>query len=278
LRGVKQPSTKGIVKTNASLSAGSSLLSLALCLFAGSPLDCRATPLTATAAVQTLPDPAAPIVTYLKAGSEPVPPAGDTAVGAPPGWMAVDLPGPFEAYVLDKDLTKGLEVKPGSSIYLAPKPDAGVLEIAASGDKFEITGLYGKWTQVHFDKHLVGYIQTIPSPASVPMATPVASAASTPLPASVLGQPAPTGEDAAIPRSLEGTFASTRHAFAPHRPYDWAIVDESGSRLAYLDLSKLLLTDQPESYVGKSVVVTGPMSTVSSGKDIVITVEGLQLK
>jgi hypothetical protein len=264
------------VKTHASLSAVGGLLSLALSLGAG-PLDCRAAPLTATAAVQTQPDPASPVVTYLKAGSEPVP-AGDAAVGAP-GWIAVDLPGPFEAYVQEKDFTKGLDVKPGSSLYLAPKSDAGVLTTAQKGDKIEITGLDGKWTQVRLDKHLVGYINTTPpaaAPAPLDMASAPAVAISPTTPA--VGRPAPTGETAALPRVLEGKFVSTHHFLSGHVPYDWALVDEVGSRLAYLDLSKLLLTEQPATYAGKSVVVSGSLLAGPDGKDVVLAVESLQLQ
>src|SRR5580658_7846511 len=78
-----------------------------------------AAPLAQTTAVQTRPDPAAPVITFLKAGSEPVP-AGDAAGIVPPGWLAVSLPGPFDGYVQNKDLTKDLNVKPGSSVRLSP--------------------------------------------------------------------------------------------------------------------------------------------------------------
>ncbi len=51
-----------------------------------------ATPLMETAAVQTRPDPAAPAITYLKAGSEPVV-ATNALATTPAGWLAVELPG-----------------------------------------------------------------------------------------------------------------------------------------------------------------------------------------
>jgi hypothetical protein len=268
------------VKTSASHSAAFGLLSLALGL-AAVPTAGRAAPLSATAAVQTLPDPAAPIVTYLKAGSEPAP-ATDPSAVAPPGWIAVDLAGPFEAYVLDKDFTKGLDVKPGSALYLAPKPDAGILATAAKGDQIEIIGLYGKWTQVRLDKHLTGYVNLAPPTAHVTEAAPAAPAVPAAAPAAALpepaaGQPVAQGTDAALPRILEGTFQSTRHAFVPRRPFDWEIVDSSGTRLAYLDLSKLLLTEQPATYNGKSVVVSGSLHA-TEGKEFVLAVESLQLR
>jgi hypothetical protein len=281
LRRAKQPPTKGGVKTTALLPAAFGPCLLALALAAGSSTG-RATPLTATAAVQTQPDPAAPIITYLKAGTEPAAPSADAAtLPAPPGWLAVAVPGPFEAYVLNKDFTKGLEVKPGSSVYLAPKDGAGVLTVTTAGDKSEITGLFGKWTQIHLEKNLVGYIQL--SPAAAPeSAVPPASA---PPPVAAAPGPAVAGTAAASPsdgpalaRTFEGRFVSTHHVFGPRKPFEWQLVDESGTRLAYLDLSQLMFTDQVGKYTDHSVVVYGAVHPDVNGEDIVITVESLQLK
>ena len=79
-----------------------------------------AAPLSETTAVHTKPDRAAPAITYLKAGAEPVAVPGAMA-GTPAGWMAVEVAGPFEAYVENKDLTKGLDVKPGSPRRCQPR-------------------------------------------------------------------------------------------------------------------------------------------------------------
>ena len=88
-----------------------------------------AAPLAATTAVHTKPDATSPAISFLKAGAEPVP-APNAPPSLPAGWIAIELPGPFEAYVENKDLTKGLDVKPGVSIRVAPKSDAGVLAVA----------------------------------------------------------------------------------------------------------------------------------------------------
>ena len=274
LRSAKQPSTKRIVKTHALLSAASGPLFAVLTLFAGSTPG-QAAPLMATAAVQTQPDPSAPIITYLKAGSDPAPAAGDSVVAPPPGWMAVAVPGPFQGYVLNKDFTKGLTVKPGSSVYLAPKPDAGVLAVTAAGDKTEITGLYVKWTQISLARDLVGYIQTAaPAQASQPTAAP----APIPVLSAGPGTAVSGGADAVLPRSFEGRFSATHHLFAKHQHYDWQLTDESGSRVAYVDVSKLLFTEQVDTYADRALVVYGSVSAVPGGKDIVIAAESLQLK
>lgn len=240
-------------------------------------LPCLAEPLAQTVAVQTRPDPAAPIVTYLKAGSEPVP--ATTAEALPLGWMAVQIPGPFDAYVLNRDLTKGLDVKESASIYLEPKPDSGVLTTAAKGDKTEITGLYGRWTKIRLQKDLVGYVQLTSAADASPAPLVSAPSGGTPTPAVVSGPGKPVSVEAAsLPRFFEGRFVSSRRTLMSRRPFDWQLDDSSGTRFAYLDLGKLLLTDQIDRYIDHSVVVYGTLKPMPGGKDIVIDVENLRLQ
>lgn len=277
-----------LLRSTALFLAGSSLLAAA--------------PLTATTAVHTKPDASSPAITSLPAGTEPAPAAAALA-STPAGWMAVELPGPFKAYVENKDLTKSLDVKPGAPMRVAPKVDAGVLTLAEKGDKTSISGLRGKWTEVSLEKNLVGYINvggaagymppiattpasaapkpTAPSPAPTPMgASPVSPGVygvSTPGQATGmvnLGD----GGSATLPRQFAGKFVSTRRAFAPRRPYDFALNDDAGKRYAYLDTSKLLLTEQIEKYIDHAVVVFGTAKNAGDGRDIVIEVETLQLK
>ncbi|HVU34771.1 MAG TPA: hypothetical protein VHE61_15165 [Opitutaceae bacterium] len=248
-------------------------------------------PLTETTAVHTKPDSASPAVTYLKAGTE-APPASAAMANTPAGWMAVELPGPFQGYVMDRDLTKGLDVKPGTPILLQPKADAPVLAVAERGDKTSITGLHGKWTQISLQKSLVGYIRVAGSAESLPPIATTPAAAGEPAPA----QPAPApqtygamgpgqavpianqgGNLSTLPRQFTGKFVSTRSLFHPRRPYDWALNDNAGRRFAYLDMSKLLLTDQLDKYIGHFVVVFGAAKPTADHQDIVIQVESLQL-
>jgi len=267
-------------------------LLLHVALLASAATRLIAGPLAVTTAVHTKPDPASSAISYLKAGTTPVP-AGGGNISAPDGWMAIDLAGPFEGYVeSNKDLTKGLDVKPGTNIRLAPRPDAGVLTVAEKGDKVSITGLRGKWTQISLEKPLVGYIriaaESAPS-ATVPKAPRVpAQVASAPVAPGIYGvatpgQAAPMvdlgdGGSSALPRQFAGLFVSTRRPFAPRRPYDYALNDDAGKRYAYLDISKLLLTEQIEKYIDRKVVVFGAGKNSADGKDIVIVVETLQLK
>lgn len=257
----------------------------------------KAAPLAVTTAVHTKPDARSTTVTFLKAGTEPAVAAGQLA-STPAGWMAVELPGPFEGFVENKDLAKSLDVKEGAPIRLAPKPDAGVLAIAEKGDKTDIIGIQGRWTQISLQKKLIGYINVGTAPGYVPpIATtpaggqPVHAPAPAPMAPAPLapvaygvagpGQPAPmvnVSEANALPRQFAGRFVSTRRPFTPRRPYDYALNDDAGKRYAYLDLSKLLLTEQLEKYIDHPVVVYGAAKASADGRDIVIAVETLQLK
>jgi hypothetical protein len=236
----------------------------------------RGAPLTETTAVQARPEASAPAIAILKAGTEPALAAGVTA---PPGWLAVELSGPYEAYVQNKDFLKSLDIHPGAPIRTEPKINAPVLTTAAKGDAIEIIGLFGKWTQVKFSKKITGYIQAAgampaaPSPAPAPMITAAPAAVDSNAPGHAVNTDANT-----LPRLLEGKIVSTRHPFTPRRPYDYELEDASGSRLAYVDISHLLLTAHMENYIDHVVDVYGTVQPMNSGNDLVIAAESLQLK
>ena len=254
-----------------------------------------AAPLTATTAVHAKPDETSPAITYLKAGSEPttVPAAVATT---PAGWMAVELAGPFDGYVQNKDIMKNLDVRAGAPIYLSPKVEGGEFTTMDKVDKADITGLHGKWTQVRLQKKITGYIRVGGLPGYLPPiatnpatsitnAPPLDAAPVTPVAYGVTtaGRPAPMlnlgdGGSSTLPRLFQGKFVSTRNPFRPRRPFDWALNDDAGERYAYLDVSKLLLTEQIDKYTDHVVVVYGAAKSVPGRKDIVIEVESLQLK
>lgn len=272
-----------IMKTKLALSAA--LLAVTASL--------RAAPLTATAAVHTQPSEASPAFTYLKAGTDPVAAPGSVAT-TPAGWLAVEMPGPFEGFVLNKDIQKSLDVRAGAQIHTAPKTTAPVLATMEAADKATITGLEGRWTRISLEKNLVGYIAIgaaagyvapAPAPVAKPAPAPMSPAPVAPVAygSAAAGQPAPVvnlgdGGSSALPRLFQGRFVSTRSPFHPRRPYDWALNDEAGVRYAYVDISKLLLTEQIEKYIDHTVVVYGAAKATADGKDIVIAVESLQLR
>ena len=250
-------------------------------------------PLSSTTAAHVKPDENSAVITVLSAGTAPTV-ATDASAATPAGWLAVELPGPFQGFVMNKDVMKSLDVRPGAPIHLAPKPESPVLTTMERPDKAEITGLMGRWTQVRLEKRLVGYVKVSTSAAPAPVVeshsgkTPPAPLSPAPVPATAYGTTSPghaapqinlsDSNGASLPRLLAGKFVSTRSPFRPRRPYDWALNDDAGKRYAYLDISKLLLTEQIESYIDHAVVVFGSAKPIPGTKDFVIEVESLQLK
>lgn len=254
-----------------------------------------AVPLTEPTPVHLKPDSAAAAFTVLKAGTDAAL-ASPQPANLPLGWAAVELAGPHEVYVQNKDITKSLDVRPGAELRQAPKADAPVLTLANAGETLDITGLHGRWTQLKLTRPLIGYIKvsaaTLPlastprpavtesAAAPAPLAPPPVRAAAQGAAAGEVSAPVSLGDSGgdAVPRIFQGRFISTRSPFRPRRPYDWALADESGSRFAYLDVSRLLQTEPIENYTGRTVAVLGAARPVPGTKDFVILVESLQLR
>jgi hypothetical protein len=234
--------------------------------------------LTTDTAVFAQADAKSAVLTRLKSGY------AVTVVGeAPAGWKRVEVSAPIEAYVHNRDITKGLEVRPGSNIYVAPKKDAQVISVADAGDKIEITGLHGDYCQIKLQKKLQGFIATAetantPSPVT-PAPAPVAPA---PAPGSVTtpGRPVQIGGNTTdMSRMFAGRFVLAKRAIINPNPlYDYQLMDASGRRLAYIDTKRLLLTDKIEAYLDRNIVVTGTIRNTVDGKNLVIAAESVQLK
>ncbi len=263
-----------------------------------------AAPVRQETSIYAQPNSQAPVLTVIQPGNE-LPPRASGAT-APAGWTAVQVQGPHEVYVDNKDINKALDVKPGAALRTEPNSNAPVLTTAVANDPMEITGLRGRWTQLRLNRAVTGYAQVsggagsaavastpspqpaspapapaarqetkaAPAPAAAPAAPPAPQTAGRAVPIENRGD----GGLAALPRLFEGRFVSTRSLLRPRRPFDYALEDESGVRIAYVDISRLLLTDQIENYIGRHVSAYGTAKPVPETKDIVITVESLQLR
>jgi hypothetical protein len=232
------------------------------------------------------PDASAPILGTAKAGTK-------IAAGtAPSGWAAVELAGPHTVYVTDKDTLKNFEVRPGAAYHAQPRANAPVIGLAGDADPAEFADIVGKFNKFSLNKSLIAYVR-MPVAAATPVA-PVAAAkpAATPPPLmddlqGTLHQDIPANRPVSPGQGLEageprlartffGVVASSRNALRPRRPWDYQINDDGGTRIAYLDISKLLLTEQIDAFLGRPVSILGTAETV--GADLVIRVESLKLQ
>lgn len=254
----------------------------------------RAATLEAALPAYASPDASAPVLGTAKAGTK-------IAAGtAPSGWAAVELAGPHTVYVTEKDTLKDFEVRPGAAYYAQPKTNAPVLGLAGDKDSAEFADVAGKFNKFSLNKTIIAYVRIPATPVApvapatkpaAPAASPAAPAASLPplmddlpstlpqnIPASrpvAPGQGVEAGEPR-LARAFFGIVASSRSVLHPRRPWDYQINDDGGSRVAYLDISKLLLTEQIDAFLGRPVAILGTAETV--GRDLVIHVESLKLQ
>ena len=252
-------------------------LSTAVLLLAA-PL--AAAPLMETTAIHAQPDAATPAIGYLKAGTEATAAAN---ASAPQGWMAIELPGPHEAYVNNNDFSKSLDVHPGAAIRLMPRADSPILTTMQEGDKTEITGLRSGWTQIKLSKTVIGYID-VGGSSSAPRAAAAPPPIVPPAPLTMAaGQPAPvigSGPASALPHTFQGMLVETKRFLlvGPRRDYDYQLNNTEDKRVAFLDVSKVLATQNMERYLDQLVTVSGVLKQTTDGKNLVIEVESLEPK
>ena len=266
------------------------ILLTALTLFTAAA---RAVTLEAPLPAYAAPDVKAPIIGSAKSGTKVA------SVAAPAGWSAIELVGPHTVYVTEKDTLKNFEVRPGGAYHSAPRADAPVVGLAGEKDPAEFVDVAGRYNKFTLKKPIVAYVRTTSAAvnpaaaAPVPAATPVAASSSAPalmgdlnatlrndIPASsptTPGKSAQLGEPR-LARTFYGTVASTRNPLRPRRPYDFQINDSTGARIAYIDISRLLLTEQIEAYVGRPVFILGTAEPIGSGGEIVIRCETFKLQ
>lgn len=259
-------------------------------------------PFVQAAEVHAQPDASSPVIARLPVGTTPTPATGFGAV--PTGWTAVELPGPHQVFVHNNDLSKNLQILAGVPMHREPSVDSPVLATAGETEPAELTGLRGRWTQFRLDRPLMGYVRN-EAPAAAPAVSSAAATAPAPSPAPATApatstppapETAPTetrnasagtaapminlgdGGASALSRLFEGRLESTRHPLRPRRPYDYQIMDERGSRYAYVDVSRLLLTEQLDNFLTRQVVIYGGVRTVPGTDDLVIMAESLKLR
>lgn len=231
----------------------------------------RAEPLTRDATVYARPEPSATVLKVLPAGTDPIPAVAPTEP-APAGWIAVEVAGPRELFVSNNDVGKNLDVKAGAFFYLRPDRRSPVVATMQPGDQAELLNLAGDFTSFTVQKPIVGYIKLASSAATVPAA---------PTRPVIVNGPAAVGDigRAAMPRFYEGRFAATQNFLAYKHPYNFQLIDSTGNRFAYLDISRLLLTDKVDLFLDRVVIIYGTARTLNQeGTKRVIEVESLHLK
>ncbi len=270
-----------------------SLLAAAFC--AAGVLSSRAADLAESATAYAAPDDASIVLGTAKAGTR------IATTPAPSGWQAVELPGPHTVYIADKDTLKNFDVRPGAAYLAAPRADAPVIGLAGEKDALQFADIAGRYNKFSLARSVVGYVRLPVSPVTPVITTPAAPvepaapagavaapAGSFASDANVLRQDIPASSPVRPGHSAEagepqlariffGTVASTRNPLRPRRPYDFQLNDDNGNRFAFLDTSRLLLTEKIDTFIGRNVTILGTAEPGKSG-DLIIHVETLKLR
>lgn len=245
--------------------------------------------------VHLRPDSSSPVVGELEADAWVVPAEAssltDEQVRA--GWQAVSFLDDFRGFVRRSDLTKDLEVRPGAKVYLKEKADRDqILATAESDDLFEIERLSGEWVEVTFRKPITGYTrkpgqETASSERRAERNEPEDE----PEDSGIEDVPAPRDEEVEGPvvsrrdgmptdgelRLFEGRLMPVRSFLGRKQPFDYQMVDNSGNRIAYLDLKKLLITTPLDRFYDRSFQFYGRAEPIEGRREFVIRVEHMRL-
>jgi hypothetical protein len=197
------------------------------------------------------------------------------------GWEAISFLDQLRGFVRRNDLTKDLKVAPGAAVYLTAQADPGQLVTRArANDLFEVERLAGDWVEVSFRLPVTAFVRSAPQTAPAARGDRVESVQLQDEPAARAESPRrPVVSDrSAIPsdgmlRSFQGQLSQPRALFGRQPPYPFQMVDASGNRIAYLDLSKLLITTPMEHFLGREYEFQGKAEPIEGRRDFVIRVE-----
>lgn len=211
------------------------------------------------------------------------------------GWLFAEFASPRTVYVPNASIGKDLQPVEAALFFAEPNPNAEVLGTYRSGDPIEIVDS-GNWWTLRTEAPLPVYF-ILPA-AATPVAIESSPAISTPEPAAVetaTANPSPALADAPAPSAVEpvltpiidvpaansaaqsttpattpgsdvpaifeGTLVRVKAKWGIWRPrFPYAIEDDRGRRIAWVDVSQVIVpgslsdfVDQPVSIIGNRV-------------------------
>lgn len=208
------------------------------------------------------------------------------------GWRPIAFQAELRGFVHRRFLTKDLEVRPGASIYHErdASPEFLLTEVSRN-DAVNVGRLSGDWADVRLNKTIPAFIryrapavaEAAPAPASEEPEEDFAirdePARAEAVPS--LGPVITTRE--AIPtdgsmRLFQGYLSQPRSFLGRQHPYPYQMVTERGNRIAYLDLSRLLITTPLENLMHYRFEFYGRAKQIEDRRDFVIEVENMRMR
>ncbi len=200
-------------------------------------------------------------------------------------WKMFELEDTFEGYVEKGELTKGMTVIPGALVYFKPEVDSAFLTVLQAHNEVLVLGVENDWARISVTASLPVYFQAkAPEEVQEPD-PPAAEVAGEPFPAppslaenrapgsrrSVDLPPPRTKSGVHLDRKLEGLLRRIPKSGIFARPkYDWELVDSKNRRIAFVDPGNLVLNRPFETLEGRRVILSGPLSELEDGRNMLI--------
>jgi len=204
--------------------------------------------------------------------------------GKPMQWLRVALPAGAQCYVSSKFVKNGAVAAAAVNVRCGPGTSYKDIGKLASGEKVEVVGTHGEWTQIKPTPHCAGWIAAEFVEVVVPAAPPAASAPEittppvalplAPMPAAMKpGEPEP--EVAVRYVVKDGILKAVKDESSPPASYELRTEEVGGRsyRIAYLDTTEKNLV----RYEGKHVRVFGNERWRKTERDAVIAVERIDM-
>lgn len=113
------------------------------------------------------PDVKAPIITRITATEKVLLNAAPAAENS--DWKRLDLKVPFEGYVPEATLTKGLAIIQETPVHFLPDAGSETITRAKDGDLYEVKRVEDKWATIRFQKELTTYFRAEAAPSAAPV-------------------------------------------------------------------------------------------------------------
>ena len=215
------------------------------------------------------------------AGAEPVMDEDNRAEG----WYWLGYQGDFKGFVELKEVAKDLSVRPGALVYLRASSKSPVLTVITTEDAAEL--IYAEdWAEISFSKSLPVYFKhpskTLPvlifedEPNKTTRAQPDGST-----PVSIPGIVPSVYANPSVeipPRYFEGILENATGWIGKKPKFKFQLVTGRGKRIAYVDITSLLVTKPIIYYLGKKVLIYGGAIGLDDSKEIVVYARTMRLR
>ncbi len=208
-------------------------------------------------------------------------------------WKTFELNDTFEGYVEKGEVTKGLTVIPGALVYFKPEKESTFLTVLQAHNEVRVLGTENDWVKISLTASLPVYFQakalegvqeTGPPPVQEP------ETAETEFvgelysdPSSITGEQVPYSRRSSnltssstisglpLDRKLEGRLRKIQKSGLFSRlKYTWELVDRNNRRIAYVDPKNLFPIRPLESLEGRRVILSGTLSELEDGRNMLI--------